>query len=288
MDYSPYEVIVVDNNSIDGSPDLVQEEFPKARLIQLEKNIGIAGWNEGFKMAKGEFVVVLDDDSYPTANSVGEAIHRMQSDASCGIVAFSVYEFGIKKPIACSLDRHNNITFIGCGALIRRRLFDELGTFESILFLYAHEMEFSMRVINEGYRIVLVPEAKVIHVKSRLHRENTNRSNVDKRKFFYDTRNAIIVLVLHFPLWRVTLRLARIFLGRLFWATREGCVHIVLQAFWSAMFLLPHVFQHRLILREETQKLYLYGGFAGGFFFADDEQGLQRPKWMRSLPILRF
>ena len=60
QDYKNIEVIVVDNASSDGSPEMVKNEFPKVQLIQLEKNIGIAGWNEGFEIAKGEYVLVLD------------------------------------------------------------------------------------------------------------------------------------------------------------------------------------------------------------------------------------
>jgi len=51
QDYKNIEVIVVDNASNDGSSEMVIKEFPNAQLIQLEKNIGIAGWNEGFKVA---------------------------------------------------------------------------------------------------------------------------------------------------------------------------------------------------------------------------------------------
>ena len=53
QDYENIEVIVVDNASSDGSPEMVDKEFPGAKLIKLEKNIGIAGWNEGFVGARG-------------------------------------------------------------------------------------------------------------------------------------------------------------------------------------------------------------------------------------------
>ncbi len=64
QDYKNIEIIVVDNASSDGSSEMVKNEFPDVQLIQLEENIGIAGWNEGFKAAKGVYVLVLDDDSY--------------------------------------------------------------------------------------------------------------------------------------------------------------------------------------------------------------------------------
>jgi len=70
QDYKNIEVIVVDNASSDGSSEMVKNEFPSVQLIQMEKNIGIAGWNEGFKIAKGDYVLVLDDDSYPEEQSI--------------------------------------------------------------------------------------------------------------------------------------------------------------------------------------------------------------------------
>ena len=70
QDYKNIEVVVVDNASTDGAPEMVEQDFPQVKLIRLKKNIGIAGWNEGFKAAKGEYVLVLDDDSYPLNNSI--------------------------------------------------------------------------------------------------------------------------------------------------------------------------------------------------------------------------
>ena len=64
QDYKNIEVIVVDNASSDGSSEMVNNEFPSVQLIQMEKNIGIAGWNEGFKVAKGGDVFVLGDDAF--------------------------------------------------------------------------------------------------------------------------------------------------------------------------------------------------------------------------------
>ncbi len=64
QDYKNIEVIVVDNSSSDGSQKMVREEFPSVNIIELNENIGIAGWNKGFEIAKGKYVLVLDDDSY--------------------------------------------------------------------------------------------------------------------------------------------------------------------------------------------------------------------------------
>jgi GT2 family glycosyltransferase len=57
-----FEVVVVDNASSDGAPEVVRNEFPAARLLALEHNVGVRGRNLGFRAAAGEVIVSLDDD----------------------------------------------------------------------------------------------------------------------------------------------------------------------------------------------------------------------------------
>jgi len=58
-----YELIVVDNASTDQSVSTVKQSYPEVRLVERKVNNGIAGWNDGFAIAKGDYFVVLDDDS---------------------------------------------------------------------------------------------------------------------------------------------------------------------------------------------------------------------------------
>ena len=88
QDYKNIEVIVVDNASSDGSSEMVNNEFPSVQLIQMEKNIGIAGWNEGFKVAKGGYVLVLDDDAYPDKNSIILSLQEFQNDIEINFIKF--------------------------------------------------------------------------------------------------------------------------------------------------------------------------------------------------------
>src|SRR5579872_6898260 len=60
--YHPREVIVVDNASGDDTPDVVSREFPEVRVLALPENIGCAGRNRGVEAARGEWVVMLDND----------------------------------------------------------------------------------------------------------------------------------------------------------------------------------------------------------------------------------
>jgi GT2 family glycosyltransferase len=128
----------------------------------MKENIGIAGWNEGFKVAKGEYVLVLDDDAYPDKNALLQVVSILFEKNKVGIVAFNIF------------DKSRNIyetkdftppfkDFIGCGALIRRECIEKIGGFDSRYFIYAHETDFSIRTLNEGYLIDYCKDAMVFH-----------------------------------------------------------------------------------------------------------------------------
>jgi len=58
----PMETIVVDNASTDDTVAMLRRDFPEARVIELPRNVGIAGYNEGMKAARGDCVVLIDND----------------------------------------------------------------------------------------------------------------------------------------------------------------------------------------------------------------------------------
>src|SRR4051794_9922894 len=72
------DVIVVDNASDDGSSAMVEAEFPEVRLIRREVNAGISGWNDGFRVASGEYVLALDDDCYLPGDGLRRAVEQAQ------------------------------------------------------------------------------------------------------------------------------------------------------------------------------------------------------------------
>lgn len=162
QDYKNIEVIIVDNASGDGSSEMVKKEFPEVQLIQLEKNIGIAGWNEGFKIAKGEYVLVLDDDSYPDVSCLKKGVDLLNSKENVAIVAFNIIDQ--KRNLSeTAYYKKPYIDFVGCGALIRKSTFLLVEGFDPVFFIYAHEIDFSIRVLNAGYEIHYINDAMIYH-----------------------------------------------------------------------------------------------------------------------------
>lgn len=271
QDYKNIEVIVVDNASNDGSPEMVEKEFPMVQLIKLKKNIGIAGWNEGFKVARGEYVLVLDDDSYPEEETIYNGVTFMNESINCGILAYDVFNLNNKFFETKGFSNDNPLTFIGCGALIRKKVFNKVSGFSELLFLYEHEVEFSMRVYNAGYQICFLKDSKIIHMASLKNRKiNSGGTLIDVRRQYFVVRNILIILFVHFSLSKVVFRICRIIMGRLFFSMLDGYMITTIKGILAFLIQIPRLSFLREVLNLETQKHYKFGGFAGGFFFSEN------------------
>jgi GT2 family glycosyltransferase len=173
------EVIVVDNASRDGTAQMVREEFPAVELIVNAANVGISGWNAGLQRGRGAFFLVLDDDCYVTGDALRRAI-ALAREHEADLVSFSA-----ASPLALG-HRFNDdydtglLAFWGCAAVLSRRAVDELRGFDPGIFVWAHEAEFTIRLLDRGLRHLTMPEIVAAHMTvpaSRLtpffHRTNT-------------------------------------------------------------------------------------------------------------------
>ena len=166
---SDYEIIVVDNASSDNSIISLSRTYPEVRILARSKNIGIAGWNYGFELAKGEYLVVLDDDSN-IVSGLDEAIAVLDDDPKIGILALNVT--GGAFPTDYLVHMEDNIDFIGCGAIIRKTLFEKIGGFAEWLFIYTHEWEYAIRCLDAGFSIRYFAHCYVDHRTSVINRSS--------------------------------------------------------------------------------------------------------------------
>jgi len=183
QDYKNIEVIVVDNASSDGTQEMIKNQFPEVNLIQLSKNIGIAGWNKGFEIAKGEYVLVLDDDSYPGKNSIESGLEKIIDDDKIGIIAYNILNKRTNEFEKIGFNDKKPLMFIGCGGLIRKELIIKIGGFNEKIFIYNHEQDFSIKCYNQNYIIYLLEENYIIHAQSKLRPES--EKNAYKTEFRY-------------------------------------------------------------------------------------------------------
>ena len=157
------EFIVVDNDSTDGTRDMLRHEFPEVRLIENE-NVGAAGWTRGFEAGHGEYFLILDDDCCVTGDSLERAVRAAESQRA-DLVSFRVvssddpsFEFNAHYRVGL-------LSFWACAALISRRAIDKLEGFDPNIFIWANELEFTIRLLDQGFRHLLLPEVTAVHLK---------------------------------------------------------------------------------------------------------------------------
>lgn len=206
--YPKYEIIIYDNGSIDGTPDLISEHFPQVKLIRGQKNLGFGGANnEAAKIAQGKFVGFLNDDAIVAPDWLEPLVELLEADNTIGCVGAellcsenneiilghgtSIHLSGIsytrdrgKKACPGAPIEVGGIS--GAAFLINRKLFLELGGFESIFFLYYEDTDLSLRIRLLGKRCVVVPGAQVYH---------NCESRFGVNKIFYLERNRYLSLL---------------------------------------------------------------------------------------------
>src|SRR3954470_16045342 len=120
------DAIVVDNASTDGSAAMVREEFPAVRVIERCENVGVSAWNDGFAVARGDWVLALDDDCYLPPDGLRRAL-AAAGERRADLVSFSVRS-SIESSYRFDIDAYRTglLTFWGCAALLRREVLQEL------------------------------------------------------------------------------------------------------------------------------------------------------------------
>lgn len=158
------DVIVVDNASTDGAGDMVAADFPEVRLIRRDVNCGVSGWNDGFAVAQGDFVLALDDDCYLPPDGLRRAVEEAQARAA-DLVSFAVISSFDPSHRFDLAYRTGMLTFWGCAVLMRREVLERLRGYDPEIFVWANEVEFMLRFYEAGFRHLHLPEVVAIHMK---------------------------------------------------------------------------------------------------------------------------
>jgi GT2 family glycosyltransferase len=159
------QVIVVDNASEDGTADMVRERFGGVELIVNPENVGASGWNAGFACATGDYVLILDDDCYLPGPELERAVQAAQANRA-DLVSFSVVS-------SFDEDHSFNATYLtgllsywGCAALISRRALEVVRGYDPYIFIWANELELTLRLLDGGFRHLWLPAVTAVHMKA--------------------------------------------------------------------------------------------------------------------------
>ncbi len=218
--YSPFEVIVVDNGSQDGTPAWLAEEWPHVRLVALRRNYGVArAFNEGVKAARGALVALLNNDTEPEPGWLAALVHALRRHADAGMAACKIRVWDDRTRLHAAgdfytvggrpgnrgawevdqgqYDREEEV-FGPCGAaaLYRRELFDDVGLFDERFGSYLEDVDLAWRAQRAGWRCAYTPHAVVYH--------KVSATGGGPLASFYTGRNWLYVLAKDYPcaLWR--------------------------------------------------------------------------------------
>jgi hypothetical protein len=194
-DYPNFEIILVDNNSSDGSLEMAKTSFSKAIFIKNEENLGFsAGNNVGIKFAlerAADFILLLNNDVEVEKNFLTQLISSVAKNKKIGIASPVIFNgqtrevwfsggridwWRVKTIHEKNIQTENyfNSDFItGCAMLIRTRVFQKIGLLDERFFLYWEDADFSLRSKKSGFRNVVVSSSWVYHwEKSQENPEN--------------------------------------------------------------------------------------------------------------------
>ena len=215
-----FEIIVVDNGSIDNSADKAKEKFPSINLHKSETNLGYSGGcNFGAKNAKGEYTIFLNNDTLHTKNWIEELIGFLDKNPQAGAAQPKIlnatnkdtfdYAGGaggyidkycfpfVRGRIFNSLEKDSNqyddvkkiFWASGAAFIIRTELLRELNYFDNIYFAYMEEIDLCWRLQALGLGIWNVPTSVVYHFGKQTIKENTFKSH------YLNHRNSWILFI---------------------------------------------------------------------------------------------
>jgi GT2 family glycosyltransferase len=209
----PVEILAVDNASTDGSAEMVRDEFPDVRLVQLPENIAAAARNVGVASAKGDIVFTLDNDVLlSTPDDVERGLEVFQRHPRAAVVDFTIVgpDGAICRRDWChprdpevwgATEFPTDYVLEGASAC-RREAFLASGGYWAPLFIGHEGWDLSYRLLNAGWELIYSPAVQVRHMVDASMRPST-------RIYYTFTRNAIWVALRNLPPAAAACQIAR-------------------------------------------------------------------------------
>jgi len=204
----PFEVFVVDNGSSDGSAQMVRENYPQVILIANSDNKGFAAANnQALALAKGDYVLLLNSDTYLIDNSLLKAVEFAERHPEAGMIGCRVLNadgalqptcfqypsllnlflgafylpklfpksrfFGRERMTWWKRDDLREVEVItGCFLLVRAEVIRQIGFLDESFFMYGEETDWCYRACQAGWKLLFTPEARIVHLGGASSRQN--------------------------------------------------------------------------------------------------------------------
>lgn len=227
-----FEIIVVDNNSTDGSREMISKQFPQVVLISNPDNRGFpAANNQGIRASKGHFLLFLNPDTvvYPQSleilltaiqqrpeyGGIGPALLTGENEVQIsfggrvGFLTQVLQKYCLNPYYQYVLKHRRKVRDVGwlSGAclLVRRDVIEQIGMFDEDFFLYFEDIDLCYRIRDKGWKLCYFPESKIFHSGGTSTGKHKQASRFFYRKsqlYFYSKHNS-----------RLSLLMLRVYLG---------------------------------------------------------------------------
>jgi len=192
------EVFVVDNDSCDGSREMVQKDFPEVHLINSGGNLGFGKANNlAIPKAEAPYILLLNPDTIVNHKALDKMHAFLNDHPETGVVSCKIYDetdrvaelplqmektpfrrffleiffstgsAGVIKKIFPSHNPHESgyvRNLYGPCLMIRKRVLDEVGYFDEQFFMYAEDIDLSQRIYKKGWQLYYMSEVDIIHL----------------------------------------------------------------------------------------------------------------------------
>lgn len=227
----PDEIIIVDNDSRDKSKAIIKDKYAKVKLISLNKNYGFSkAVNEGIKIARGKYVILLNNDTKAEVTWVENLYNCIRSNEkifSCSSKMlkyhdkdliddvgdeYTILGWARKRGDSKSKDFYTKSeeVFSACAgaAIYKREVFLKIGYFDEKFFAYLEDMDISYRAKLFGYINYYCANAVIYHIGSA-----TTGSKHNAFKARLSSRNNVYLIYKNMPLIQLVLNIPFIFIG---------------------------------------------------------------------------
>lgn len=212
------EVFVVDNNSVDGSVEMVRRKFPEVKLIDNKVNTGFSkANNQAIRESSGEYILLLNPDTVVEEDCFSKVINFMDQTVDSGAVGVKMIDgkghflpeskrglptpkvafykmFGLAALFPKSkrfgkyhlgyLDKnktHSVDVLAGAFMMLRKSVLEKIGLLDEDYFMYGEDIDLSYRISKAGYKNYYFPETTIIHYKG----ESTKKTSINYVFIFY-------------------------------------------------------------------------------------------------------
>lgn len=224
--YSNFQLILVDNGSVDGSGEKLKIEFPEIKLIASPENIGFTGGNNlGIQWAMDhsfDQVLLLNNDTLVEPDFLDPLVSFLAQSPDYGAVQPKImleaernkiwnagggyfkwlemtWSIGIGQLDEGQFDQENDTPWItGCAILVKSGAIRQVGMLDTRFFAYYEDVEWSFRLKKSGYRLRYLPQSKIYHVAGGSSKKiKTKEGVIPPIIHYYRTRNHLFLIRSH-------------------------------------------------------------------------------------------